>query len=109
MIIFDKTQSSSARVEVTLTAFLRNHRSQIEERQVAGEDYYDDRFSEDMMTIVMIVMVIIGHHDDRMMMIIEKWQVAGGDYNYDQHRDDIIMMRMDGCIPIPVTSDYREC
>ena len=59
MIIFDKTQSPSARVEVTLTAFLRNHRSQIEERQVAGEDYNDDRFSEDMMTIVMIVKVII--------------------------------------------------
>ena len=96
-------------MEVTLTAFLRNHQSQIEERQVAGEDYNDDRFSEDMMTIVMIVMVIIGHHDDRMMMMMEERRVAGGDYNYDQHRDDIIMMRMDGCIPIPVTSENRQC
>ena len=95
MIILDTTQSSSARVEVTLTAFLRNHRSQIEERQVAGEDYYDDCFSEDMMTIVMIVMVIIGHHDDRMMMMMEERRVAGGDYNYDQHRDDIMMRWME--------------
>ena len=88
MIIFDKTQSPSARVEVTLTAFLRNHRSQIEERQVAGEDWNgDDPYSEGMMTImvivmmtiVMIAMIIIGHHDDRMMMIIEKRQVAGED------------------------------
>ena len=46
------------------------------------------------MTIMMIAMIIIGHHDDRMMMIIEKRQVAGEDYNYDQHLDDI-MMRMD--------------
>ena len=62
-----------------------------------------------MMTIVMIAMIIIGHHDDRMMMMMEERRVAGGDYNYDQHRDDIIMMRMDGCIPIPVTSEYRQC
>ena len=66
-------------MEVTLTAFLRNHRSQIEEHQVAGGDYNDDRFSEDMMTIMVIVIVITGHHDDRMMMLIEERQVAGED------------------------------
>ena len=92
--------------------------SQIEEWQVAGVDWNGDECCSvgvmtiiviAMMTIVMIVMIIIGHHDDRMMMMMEERRVAGGDYNYDQHRDDIIMMRMDGCIPIPVTSDYREC